>query len=624
MPAVPNLPATITTEDSGTAPNELPPTTESDTHHTTNGTTTSNHASSDTSPDFQLYDHPIENQRPMKVIVIGAGFSGIYCGIRIPERLRNVELVIYEKNEGVGGTWYENRYPGCACDVPSHSYQYSFEPNHNWSSLYAPSYEIQAYLAGVVKKYGADRFIKLGHQIVESRFHEKEGKWHVKVKNLGTGEMFEDVGDVVISARGNLNNIAWPKIEGLERFEGEVMHSAKWNQEYDFRNKRVGIIGSGSSAIQIIPRLQKVSGAHLSCFVRSKTWISPPFGQEMYEKLGLDGLEISDAQKAKFAADPTFYKSFRLAIEEDSNNIHGVTLRDHPLQIAAQKAFADHMRTRLASEPAIFDALLPSFRPGCRRLTPGPGFLEALVEPNVDFLTSPITGITPTGVLTADNTHHEVDVLVCATGFHTSAPPPFPVHGANNTTIQARWQDRAESYLSLAVDGFPNHFLMLGPNSAIGSGSLTMMIEATGDYIVRAIRKLQKENIKTMAVSERRVKDFTLYVDRYFERTVFTDECRSWYRNGVGSVTGLWPGSTLHCVEAMRSPRWEDWEYVYLGEEEGEEVNRLAWLGNGWSLNQLEGRDLAWYLYDEFVDRPGVGRPEEGGSGKYEARAFSY
>jgi cation diffusion facilitator CzcD-associated flavoprotein CzcO len=213
-----------------------------------------------------------ENFRPLRVIVIGAGYSGIYCGIRIPEKLRNVELVIYEKNEGVGGTWYENRYvfpasiqlnvitiilsapywpdyPGilavlaiylvrCAhaivdlqADItPAHSYQFSFEPNHSWSALYAPAREIQAYLERTAKKYSADRFIKLAHQITECRWDDKTAKWHVQVKNLKTGEVLHDKADVLISARGNLNNPAWPEIEGLQTFKGEVMHSAKWNE----------------------------------------------------------------------------------------------------------------------------------------------------------------------------------------------------------------------------------------------------------------------------------------------------------------------------------------------------------------------------------------------------------
>ncbi|KAF2197928.1 FAD/NAD(P)-binding domain-containing protein [Delitschia confertaspora ATCC 74209] len=605
---------------------------------------------------FQLNDTPIENFRPLKVIVIGAGYSGIYCGIRIPERLRNVELVIYEKNAGVGGTWYENRYPGCACDIPAHSYQFSFEPNLDWSSLYAPAPEIQAYLERVTKKYSADRFIKLSHQVTGCRWEEKTGKWHVSVKNLNTGEEIQDTADVLVSARGGLNNYAWPEIDGFDTFKGEVMHSAKWNEDYNFTNKRIGVIGSGSSAIQIVPSLQRLPGTKLTTFVRSKTWISPPFSHHLWSEYGLSATSIPDELKAKFHGDPEFYEKFRLAVEEDGNGIHAVTIKGTEMQKGAMAMFEKHMKERLAPAPHIFKALLPSFSPGCRRLTPGPGYLEALTQPNVDFVTAPIIRISESMVHTDDGKVHEIDALVCATGFHTASAPPFCVTGRHGLTIEKKWEKRATSYLSHSTSDFPNHFMMLGPNSAIGSGSLTMMIESLGDYIIRCVRKIQKENIKSMVVKKEREEDFIEYSDAYFQKTVFSDECQSWYRNkkkeGGNEVVGLWPGSTLHCIEVMRSNRWEDFDYVYFGEDDnsGSEEdgaadttaealqltngngigkkpkkrrhNRMAWLGNGYSTNELEKHDLAWYLYPEFLDKPVAPLPEE--KTTYQKRAFSY
>lgn len=428
---------------------------------------------------------------------------------------------------------------------------------------------------------------------------------------------FEDIADVLVSARGNLNSIAWPEIEGLNSFNGETMHSAKWNEHYDFTNRRIGVIGSGSSAIQIVPNLQKIAGAQLFCFVRSKTWISPPFGHETWDKLGIASYQIDPEQRKKFASDSAAYHKFRLTIEEDGNSIHGVTIKGTSMQIESQQEFEEHMHEKLAKRPDIFEALLPNFAPGCRRLTPGIGYLEALVEDNVDFVKQGITNIEPTGVRTADGKLHEVDVLVCATGFHSSAPPPFPVEGLHGKTLKQKWTDeeRATNYLSLAVDEFPNHFMMLGPNAAIGSGSLTMMIESVGDYIVKCIRKIQKDDIKSMTVSPKRVNDFIEYCDSYFKQTVVMDDCKSWYRKG-DKVTGLWPGSTLHCIEALRSPRWEDFEYEY------HENNQLAWLGNGWCANQLEKKDLAWYLYPEFVSIPLLRRPEENET--LAIRPFSY
>ncbi|KAI4626824.1 hypothetical protein J4E83_003977 [Alternaria metachromatica] len=581
-------------------------------------------------PPFKLNDAPVENLRRLRVVVIGAGYSGIYCGIRIPERLRNVDLVIYEKNGGVGGTWYENS----KLELTTHSYQYTFQPNPNWSSLYAPSAEIQSYLQDVAHKYSADRFIKLRHEIQACHWDGKTAKWNITVKNLDTGDVLQDKADVLVSGRGGLNTPSWPEIKGFETFKGEVMHSAVWNQAYDFNNKRVGVIGSGSSSIQIVPSLQRLPGTHISTFVRSKTWISPPFGQQLWDKYGFNGSTIPPELRDRFANDPEYYHKFRLSVEEDGNSIHAVTMKGTELQKGAKDMFHQHMKERLKSKPEIFEALLPSFSPGCRRLTPGPGYLEALTQPNVDFVTSPITHISESAIHTADGKTHEIDVLVCATGFKASAPPPFPLTGSNGLPLAKRWEDRAVNYLSHSVSGFPNLFTMLGPNAAIGSGSLTCMIETLGDYIIKAIRKIQKENIAAMVVKEAREKDFIEYVDAYFQGTVFADECRSWYKNkGTGEVVGLWPGSTLHCVETMRSPRWEDFDYIYLDELEGQSdgtelhgvgktSNRLAWLGNGWTSAQTEGKHLAWYLYPEFMEKPVSPLPEE--KETYAIRPFSY
>lgn len=484
---------------------------------------------------------------------------------------------------------YENRYPGAACDIPSHSYQFSFNPKHDWSSLYAPSWEIRDYLQETARKYGADRFMKLNHEVKECTWDQGRGKWYVQIQKPGGGIIQDDC-DVLVSARGNLNNKQWPDIEGLWDFKGEIMHSAAWNEDYDFTNKRIGIVGSGSSAIQIVPKLQKVPGAHLNCFMRSKTWISPPLGQTSMDALGMgDQLQFRSEQIENFKKDPEAWFRFRMKVESDANNIHAMTLKGTEMQVSAQQAFGQGMKSRLAKKPEYYDWLKPSFAPGCRRLTPGPGFLEALVEDNVSFIRDKISHITPTGITTTDSTHHAIDVLVCATGFYASAAPPFPIYGLHHQSLQTHWHHRATNYLSLATDAFPNHFLMLGPNAAIGEGSLTMMIESTGDYILKSLRKIQKDNIKSMVIKTARVRDFMRYVDAYFQGTVYMDECRSWYRkDGQGRsasfVSGLWPGSTLHCIEALRSPRWEDWEYVYL-EEEGREGNVMGWLGNGYVVS---------------------------------------
>ena len=240
-----------------------------------------------------------------------------------------------------------------------------------------------------------------------------------------------------------------------------------------------------------------------------------------------DKLDFKDEQIGKFKSDPEAWYDFRMKVEADSNSVHALTLRGTEMQIGAQKAFEDGMRQRLQKKPEYFDWLKPNFVPGCRRLTPGPGFLEALVEDNVDFVKGEISRVEPQGVVTADEKLHKIDVLVCATGFRASAAPPFEVTGLNGHTMRQHWHDRATNYLSLATDQFPNLFFMLGPNGAIAEGSLLIMIERTGDYILKAIRKIQKDNIKSMVVKPARVRDFGNYCDNYFKGTVFIDNCKT-------------------------------------------------------------------------------------------------
>lgn len=291
-------------------------------------------------------------------------------------------------------------------------------------------------------------------------------------------------------------------------------------------------------------------------------------------------------------------------------------MKDSQMQKLAREDLIALMRKKLESKPHIFESLLPDFGVACRRLTPGPGYLEALTEDNVEFINAPISRATETGLVLQGSEEKKLDILVCATGFQTSAPPPFPVIGTNGQTMQQRFEPYAETYLSLATDGFPNYFMMLGPNAAIGTGPLTTMIERTGDYIVKCIRKLQKEGISSMEPKAARVKDFSKIIDEYFKGTVYLDGCSSWYKNKGGRgdrITGVWPGSALHAMETLRSPRWEDFDYVYSEDGAGKEGNRLAWLGDGWSAAQVDPGEgeLAHFLQPELIDIPSEPFPED-------------
>ena len=312
------------------------------------------------------------------------------------------------------------------------------------------------------------------------------------------------------------------------------------------------------------------------------------------------------------------YLQFRKTIEEDGNSIHELGIRGSNLQKLLVNTFTEAMKVQLVKKSNLIEHFTPNFGIGCRRLTPAPGYLEAITESNVDFITEKIAFINLAGVELESGRRIELDVLCCATGFETSSVPPYPVIGTNGS-LEERFKPFPETYLSMAIDTFPNFFMMVGPNSGIGAGTLTILIEAEGDYIIKCIRKLQKENYASMAPKASRVKDFSNYVGNYFKKTVYSDDCDSWYKslNGKGDrITALWPGSILHAMECMRAPRWEDFEY------ENREENQLGWLGNGWSVALTGGADPAFYLDPTVVDTPPKGFPES--DPKLAIRPFSH
>ncbi|KAM0525911.1 hypothetical protein ACHAPS_004482 [Verticillium nonalfalfae] len=450
---------------------------------------------------------------------------------------------------------------------------------------------------------------------------ETAGVWQVKVQDLKSGLVFEETADLVISAKGGLNQIKWPRIKGIEDYQGKLMHSAAWDESVDLRNKRVGVIGNGSSAIQIVPAIQKLDGIKVWNFARSPTWVSTSFGDLAMTKMGMDPkINIfPEEHRKRVTDDPELFYKLRKTLEEEASKKYRFALRGSEEQAIALEKFTNHMKEQLKSRPDIYEAIIPTFAPGCRRLTPGPGYLEALQEQNVTFSNTPIQQLTSTGLKLQTGEQVDLDAIVCATGFDVQAAPSFSVTGRNGVTLQERWSPHPETYLAIAVDGFPNFFLIGGPNSGLGSGSLLAVLEAQADYAIKMIRKLQKEDYATCEIRPELVADFSRYIDEYFKQTVYTEDCSSWYRSydKGDRIVGLWPGSSLHCLEALRAPRWEDFVFESV-EPRG---NLLRWLGSGTSLTLSDG-DPAWYIDPRYVDVPEEGRPEE--AQVYHQRPFSH
>ncbi|KAJ3871890.1 FAD/NAD-binding domain-containing protein [Lentinula edodes] len=608
-----------------------------------NGTSSLNgHTTYSPENKYKLPSFCIDEARPMKVVIIGAGYSGIVAGIRFLQRVKNLELTIYEANAGIGGTWFVNRYPGLACDIPSHCYQLTFAENPDWSSFYAPGPEIQAYLESVVERFHLGPYIKLQHRLTRAQYDEKTGKWRLTIKRATastdnsnpqirqgtTQDGYEDIevtADVLFTGIGSLSRWQWPEIEGLETFQGKVIHSAQWETgEGDsgaktkwedtvksWGEKKIGVIGVGSSAIQIVPALQPRVKT-ISNFVRGKTWVSASFVREHLVTLAngdesVDIYTFTDKDKKKFR-DKEYYREFRRGLESDLNGAHLATLRGNPLQQGAREIFEKIMRQKLSKKPWIAEHLIPDFSVACRRLTPGPGYLESLCEENVEFVPENIKRITPTGIETVDDKHRDLDVIVCATGFDTSYKLPFTFIGRNGIELNKQFEPHPRTYLGIAVDGFPNWFSALGPNTGVGAGSLLIIIERQVDYAVAATLKLQRERLKSIEVKKKAVDDFDAYLEVQFELrsfSVFGEKCRSWYKVGKeeGRVVSLWPGSCLHCIKALEHPRWEDYDYEPLDPDN----NRFFWLGNGNTLaDKIPGSDRSWYLSPEEVDIPGL------------------
>ncbi|KIX06760.1 uncharacterized protein Z518_04736 [Rhinocladiella mackenziei CBS 650.93] len=559
-------------------------------------------------PKFWLDDRCIDDCRPLRVAVIGAGISGILASIRFPRRIPNLSLQVYEKNSDIGGTWFENRYPGCACDIPAHTYQATFEPNHEWSQFYATAKEIHQYWKKVVDKYDCMKYIKLRHQVVGAYWDDRHSKWSIQIKDLVNNVVLADSCDVLISATGALNDWKWPDIPGLPDFQGTLLHSAQWDESFDWADKRLAVIGNGSSGIQIVPAVLARS-RHIDHYIRGRTWLSPTFAREKVDQMGqgLDNFSFAPEDISRFKRDPEFYEKFRKDIELELQSVHAVTIKGSPEQLGAVELFTENMKRRLSGKPALIDTLMPSFPPVCRRLTPGPGYLEALTDPKVDVIATGIREVVEDGIITTDGVHHPVDAIICATGFDTSFCPRFPIVGKNGTSLTDKWKRVPSTYLSVATDEFPNYFISLGPNSALGTGNLLLLIEKAIDYMTLCMAKMQRDNIRSMAPRADAVKFFVQYCDLYFQKTVYSLDCRSWYKGGTtdGRVSALWPGSSLHAMQALAYPRWEDFEYEFVNDNPG------AWIGNGWTVNEREKKVNVDYLNYDKIDFPPVPPPAE-------------
>ncbi|KAH6677855.1 hypothetical protein F5X68DRAFT_245606 [Plectosphaerella plurivora] len=518
---------------------------------------------------FPLHDR---SRRPLHVIVVGAGPSGIATLIKLRE-LPHVTLQCFEKNPEVGGTWFETRYPGAACDVASHAYQYTFDEKKDWTRHFSPAEEIGQYFKDVAKRHDIYPLITFGSTVVGARWDEVTGRWRVQVSASDGRERVAEA-DLIVNAGGILNDWKWPEIEGLQDFKGVLMHTAAWDDSVDMNGRSVAVIGSGASSIQVVPSVQP-QASKVDVYVRSPTYILPTVGfgvessifNEQYSSVDID----------RFTIDPEFYRTFRKSIEQQMNENFAASIKGSTAQ-ADGRAWAEKMMRGAIKSPELQEKLIPSWELNCRRLTPSLPYLNAVQQPNVDVVRTGIRRITGNGVETEDGQLREADVLVCATGFNTSFSSRFEIVGP-------------EAYLGLAVAGLPNYFTIMGPNCPIANGSLIPCIEASINYIAQAIVKIQRDQIKSLEVKQSVQDAFNDYVQEVHKDLVWQGSCQSWYKDReTGRITAVWPGSSIHFMEMIETPRWEDYEMSYTN------TNPFWFMGNGISQRETKKEDLTFYL----------------------------
>jgi len=461
-----------------------------------------------------------------RVVIIGAGFAGVGMAIRLLGEGER-DFIVLEKAGDVGGTWRDNTYPGCQCDVPSNLYSFSFAPNPNWSRDFAWQSEILEYIRGCVERYGVRAHLRFDTEVIRATWDDVLQRWRIET-NHGT-----ITADVLVSGHGGLSAPSTPDLPGLGKFRGKVFHSASFRHDEALEGKRVAVIGTGASAIQIVPSIQPRVG-ELALFQRTPPWIVPRFDQPFSaRKLWL------------WRTFPFLQRLDRLRIYL-LRELLVIALVFFPrwlkwIEFVARK----HLEAQV-SDPELRQKLLPTYSIGCKRMLLSNDYYPALCQPNARVVTDAIREITETGIVTADGTTHEIDVIVLCTGFKvTDHPIIHRFRGRDGRTLAEHWTNGASTYLGASVPGFPNLFLMTGPYTAVGHTSIIYMLEAQFEYVLGAIREMRERDVGALEVRDDALAAFVGEMDRKHAGSVWNSGCKSWYLDAQGRNTTVWPSFTF-------------------------------------------------------------------------------
>jgi cation diffusion facilitator CzcD-associated flavoprotein CzcO len=480
----------------------------------------------------------------LDIAIFGAGVSGLCTAIQL-KKAGIHSFTIFEKSDAVGGTWHDNTYPGASCDVPSHLYSFSFEPNPEWSRAFSPQPEIQRYLHRCAEKYGVLPHIRFGAEVASASFDEAHGKWRIR---LASGE--EVIADAIVAGLGQLNRPHFPAIPGIDAFEGASFHSARWNAAWDPAGQEVAVIGNGASAIQFIPEIAKTA-AKVTIYQRSANWVIPR-----------NDRRIAASAQERFRRHPALLRATRALIWFLLEIRFFAFLRDSWFSRRMTRVATEYLDS-VVKDPALRAKLLPDYPVGCKRILISDDYYQALVKPNVEVVTEPIARIEPGGVTTGDGRTRRADALIHATGFETTTfLAPLAVEGRGGRKLDVVWRGGAEAHLGITVPGFPNLFLLYGPNTNLGHNSIIFMIECQVGYTVQCIEELARRRARFMDVRPDVTARFNAEVQRKLAKTAWTAGCASWYKTESGKVVNNWSGFTTDYWLRTRRPRWSDFEFT--------------------------------------------------------------
>lgn len=489
----------------------------------------------------------------MKVAIVGAGFSGIESAHRL--RAEGHEVVIFERADDLGGVWHHNTYPGAACDVPSYLYSFSWAQRRDWSRPCSPQAEIQRYLREVAAADGILPLIRFDSEIAEARWDESALTWTLTLAGGAT-----HTADALVLACGQLTRPAFPQIDGMEQFAGPAFHSAEWDHDVDLAGKRVAVIGTGASAIQFVPEIAKTA-ARIDVYQRSAPYMLPRRNPTYPRAVRAAIRRVPGLQKLRRYGMWGVMETF----------IFGYT-KAPPLKAAFRLWSTGFMRLQLRDRE-VRRKVWPRHEFGCKRILFSSAYLPALQRPNVEVVTDRVQRIDAGGVVAADGVRREVDAIVWGTGFHADEPVvPMQVHGADGQELQEAWSDGARAHLGITVAGFPNLFLMYGPNTNLGVGSIVAMIEAQAGYVVSALGLLRGAGRRALTVRPEVEAASTAGVQERLDGSVWT-QCQSWYRkDGDGRIVGNWPGFMLEYVRLVEQADVRDFDL--LADPEGRLATR--------------------------------------------------